>query len=55
MLSDEEFRLLMREIEYELNILEGKLNSISINKVLDRMGMPTNYKDILDIESGVLV
>ena len=55
MLSNDEFRLLIYEIEYELNILEGKLNSISIEKVMDRMGIPTNYKEILNIESGVLV
>lgn len=55
MLSDEEFRLLIYEIEYELNILDGKLKSISLEKVLDRMGIPANYKEILNIESGVLV
>ena len=55
MLSDDEFRLLIHELEYEFDILEGKLNSISVEKVMDRMGIPTNYKEILDIESRVLV
>ena len=53
MLSNDEFRLMIYEVDYELNILKGKLQSISIEKVMDRMGMPINYKNILDIESGV--
>jgi len=46
-LRDADFRLLMNEISYELDILEGKINSISIDKVLDAIGFPKNYKDIL--------
>ena len=52
MLSEDEFRLLIREIEYELNLLESKLNVISINKVLDRMGFPTNFNELLNIDKG---
>ena len=46
-LRDEDFRLLINEISYELDILNGKLKSISINKVLDLMGFPENFKEIL--------
>ncbi len=50
MLQAEEFRLLIKEIAYEINILEGKLNVISINKVLDAIGFPINFSQIQNIQ-----
>lgn len=50
MLREEEFRLLVREISYEMDILSGKIKTITIEKVLDRIGFPENYKDIINIE-----
>lgn len=50
MLSKDDFRLFINEVSYEIDMLSGKLSSISINNVLDRMGFPTNYKALLDIE-----
>ena len=38
------------EIEYEIDWLSSKLNSIKIDKVLYRMGFPENYKQISYIE-----
>ncbi len=46
LLREEDFTLLINELSYELDILEGKLHTITIDKVLDRMGFPENYKDI---------
>ena len=46
LLRKDDFTLLLNEISYEVDILEGKLNSIPIGKVLDRMGFPENYKEI---------
>ena len=46
-LRDDDFRLLINEISYELDVLAGKLKSISINKVMDLMGLPDNYKYII--------
>ena len=46
-LRDEDFHLLIQEIQYELDILAGKLKSITIDKVMDTMGFPENYKNIL--------
>ena len=48
-LKDEDFVLMMNEISYELDILDGKLESIEIDKVLDVMGFPLNYKEIVRI------
>lgn len=45
-LNSYNFNLMLNEIRYELNILEGKLNSISIDKILDKMGFPINYFEI---------
>ena len=47
LLTDDNFHLLIQEISYELDILEGKLKVIPIDKVLDTMGFPSNYKNIL--------
>lgn len=45
-LRQEDFNNCINEISYEIDILEGKLHTISISKVLDRMGFPPNYKEI---------
>ena len=47
LLNNNDFRLMMKEIEYEIELLDGKIDSISINKVLDRMGFPQNYMEII--------
>ena len=46
LLRNEDLTLLINEISYELDILEGKLHTIEIGKVLDSMGFPENYKEI---------
>ncbi|MBE6153668.1 MAG: Abi family protein [Firmicutes bacterium] len=53
MLSDEEFRLLIYEIGYELDILDGKVESIPQSKILDAMGFPENFRDIVKIEGDI--
>lgn len=45
-LNEADFTLLLNEFDYELSVLGGKLKSISINKVLDEMGFPINFKDL---------
>lgn len=46
LLSSSDFNLMINEISYELDYLSGKLNIISVNKIMDAMGFPENYKDI---------
>ncbi len=46
-LKEEDFIMMMNEIGYELDILDGKLESIEIKDVLKEMGFPINYKDIV--------
>mgnify|MGYP004533071403 FL=1 len=49
LLRPEEFRLLINELSYEIDILCGKLKVINIGKVLDAMGFPRNFREILDL------
>ncbi len=50
MLRAEEFTLLINELDYEISILEGKIHTIKIDKVLDKIGFPLNYKDLARME-----
>ncbi len=47
LLRKDEFRLLLSEFSYELDILAGKLKVIRINKIMDIMGFPVNFKELL--------
>ena len=46
LLREEDFTLLINELSYELDILNGKLHTIEIDKVLDSMGFPVNFREI---------
>ena len=50
MLKDNEIKNMVIEIEHALENLSYNLKSIPIEKVLDQMGFPTNWKSISDIE-----
>ncbi len=52
LLTGNEVKNLILEIEHVLNNLEYNLKTISIDKVLDRMGFPPNWKEIAGIEIG---
>lgn len=49
LLRPEEFRLFINELSYEVDVLCGKLKVINIGKVLDTMGFPRNFREILDL------
>ncbi|MBR1417306.1 MAG: Abi family protein [Bacilli bacterium] len=49
-LRDADFHLMMQEISYELDILSGKLHCIRVEKVMDMMGFPQNYKDLMRMD-----
>ncbi len=50
MLSNDDFRMFMNEVSFEIDALSGILKTIPIEMVLDRMGFPTNYKALLEYE-----
>ena len=47
LLNEKNFRLMMKEIEYEIELLDGKIDTIEIDRVLDRMGFPEDYMNII--------
>ena len=49
LLREDEFRMMMKEVEYEIEKLDGIVNSIPIEKILDKMGMPNNYMKLIDL------
>lgn len=51
-LTDDDFNLFMNEVNYELDILKGKLKSIEIDVILNRMGFPDNYNDLGGIDKN---
>ena len=50
LLREEDFTMLINEISYEIDILDGKINTIGIDKILDRIGFPMNYKEIARLD-----
>ena len=49
LLRKDDFRLMLKEIDYEKELLDSRIDSIPIEKILDRMGIPRNYLDLLDL------
>ena len=50
MLTDDEFRELINEIGYEIDILEGKTNTVPINNFLNKIGFPSNWREIIELD-----
>lgn len=49
LLTDAEFRLMMREIDYEIGKMSGVIKSIPLAKILDRIGFPENYMELINM------
>lgn len=50
LLTKDDFKMMMNEINYEIEYLDGEIHSVEIIDILDKMGFPLNYKDISYIE-----
>ncbi len=50
LLTFTDFKMMMNEINFEFDNLNGKLHTISIDDVIDKMGFPPNYRDIMYME-----
>ena len=50
MLSYDEFKDMCLELDKKIDNLEYNLHSIKIDKILDRMGFPSNYMELANIE-----
>ena len=51
MLTKEEFREMIREMSYEIDILDSKIEIVPTTRILNRIGFPTNWKKIIDMEA----
>lgn len=49
MLKEDEFRHLVYEIDYEIALLDGKVSTIPVEKILNRIGFPNNWRNIIDL------
>lgn len=50
LLRKDDFHIMLNEITYEIDYLSGRLHTIKIDKILDKMGFPTNYKEIVRMD-----
>lgn len=53
MLTEEDFKNMTVELDNVIETLNYNLNTIKIDRVLDRMGFPINWKDLAKIERSV--
>ena len=49
LLRADDFRMMMKEIEYEIERLDGIIDSVPVEKILDQMGFPSNYIDLIEV------
>ena len=49
LLNDNEFRNMMYEIGYEIEVLDNKVSIIPIESILSKIGFPKNWKDIVNL------
>ncbi len=49
MLSSEEFRNLVYEIGYEIDVLDGKIDVLPLDTILNKISFPSNWRDIINI------
>ena len=49
MLRPDEFRNLIHEIGYEIDVLDGKIDSLPLDKILNKISFPSNWRDIINI------
>lgn len=50
LLTEKEFNEFIRELGYEIDILDGKINTIPLNIILNKIGFPSNWRDIMNYE-----
>lgn len=50
LLTKKEFNEFIREIGYEMDILDGRVNSVPLNIILNKIGFPINWRDIMNYD-----
>ena len=49
MLTKDEFKMAINEISYEISYLDGIINVVSLESILNKIGFPNNWKDIIEL------
>lgn len=49
LLDERDFNDLVREVSYEFDILDSKVDSVSKEEILEKLGFPNNWINILDL------
>lgn len=49
LLGEREFRDLIGEIGYEIDVLDGYIKTVPLNIILNKIGFPNNWRDIVNI------
>ena len=50
MLSRDEFSLMIDEIKAEVDLLDGKVSTVPLETILNKIGFPSNYYDIKELD-----
>ena len=50
MLSEKEFRNFINEISYEVDYMEAKIQSVPFINILNKIGFPVNWRDIITLD-----
>lgn len=49
MIEEDEFKEFINEISYEIDVLDGKVNTVPLNLILNKIGFPDNWRDIVNM------
>ena len=47
MLTEDEFKMLINEIDYEINLLDGIVKVVPLKSILNKIGFPNNWREII--------
>ena len=50
MLSKGEFKELVNEVGYEIDVLDGKVDTVPLNAILNKIGFPDNWRELSRID-----
>lgn len=50
MLTEEEFNDMLYQIGYEIDVLDGKIDVVPLNVILNKIGFPDNFREISDLD-----
>jgi len=50
MLTEEQFREVVFEIGYEIDVLDGHIDTVELDLILNKIGFPSNWRELEDME-----